>query len=285
MTDTEYSDFVRKHVYLNEDTLEKLKKGEITVPTLRPFLGASLDYSVPEDSVVDFNSPFGKVKIKMKYNLLTEAYIRTEKTKCFEYLKAIQLYFLGKKSEKDFKNYCNNHDLGLEIVAGENLLGGYFSTNSARIIIQMTNDIKVEIMTSSEQNLKLISDVFWVNFTHEDTHKQQFNKSKLSFKNYKPSTIQYWDEDFDKSFDYFNQKVEADAYGREIGARLSELYKLNKKSGSAEKIFRDIIANNIDDLYSRKIINAYKDPRIDKDTMKSFYRALYDFLEENEKTE
>ena len=282
MPDKEYSDFVKQHIYLTEKTLEELKRGEITMPTIRPLIGASLN-KVPDDSIIDDNSSFGKIRIKSKYHLLTEAYIKTPKLECLEYIKAIQSYFLGNLNEKCFNSYCEKKGIGLELLNGEGLLGGYFSIGSAKIIIQMTNDIKLALLLANDSMLNDIADEFWINFTHEDTHRQQFDKSKKAFKNYRPSTLRYWDEDFSKDFIYFNQKVEADAYGREIGARLSEYYKRFKDSNNVSLIFKDIINNNVDDAYSKKIINVYRDPRIDRDTMKNFYRALYDFLEGNEK--
>jgi hypothetical protein len=105
MPDKEYSDFVKQHIYLTEKTLEELKRGEITMPTIRPLIGASLN-KVPDDSIIDDNSSFGKIGIKSKYNLLTEAYIKTQKLECLEYIKAIQSYFLENLNEKCFNSYC-----------------------------------------------------------------------------------------------------------------------------------------------------------------------------------
>ena len=89
---------------------------------------------------------------------------------------------------------------------------------------------------------------------------------------------EYWDEDFGKSFDYFNQTIEAAAYGREIAARLSSYY----AGETVFDIFERIRKNDISEDYSKKIINIYKDFRIDKEVMKHFYSALYDALIGNE---
>lgn len=284
MTDQEYSEFIKKHVYLNEDTLEMLKRGEITMPTFSPFFESDSGPVPPKDSVISNNSSFGKVGIDPKYNLLTEAYIKTPKPKCTEYFYKIKDLLQGHISKEDFDKYCDNEKIGFQVIEGTGLLGGFFSIESAIIIIQMSKDTIVDLLVANDSKIKSMSENFWMNFVHEDTHQQQFNKSHLSFKNYEPSTIQYWDEDFDENFGYFNQSTEADAYGREIGARLFVYYKNFKNTTSVKSIFKDIINNNIDDPYSKKIINAYKDPRIERSNMKKFYRPMYDFLENNEKS-
>ena len=84
-----------------------------------------------------------------------------------------------------------------------------------------------------------------------------------------------------KDFDYFNQVEVADAYGREIAVKLSSLY----KDKIVFDIFGMVVKDNIDDDYSKKVINIYKYFRIDKEVMKHFYCALYDTLCGNEDDE
>lgn len=84
-----------------------------------------------------------------------------------------------------------------------------------------------------------------------------------------------------KDFDYFNQVEVADAYGREIAVRLSSIY----KDKIVFDIFGMVVKDNIDDDYSKKVINIYKYFRIDEEVMKHFYRALYDALIGNEDNE
>ena len=84
-----------------------------------------------------------------------------------------------------------------------------------------------------------------------------------------------------KDFDYFNKAEVADAYGREIAVRLSSIY----KDKIVFDIFGMVVKDNIDDDYSKKVINIYKYFRIDKEVMKHFYCALYDALIGNEDEE
>lgn len=84
-----------------------------------------------------------------------------------------------------------------------------------------------------------------------------------------------------KDFDYFNQAEVADAYGREIAVKLSSFY----KDKTVFDIFRMVVKDNIDDDYSKKVINIYKYFKIDEEVMKHFYRALYDALIGNEDEE
>ena len=136
-------------------------------------------------------------------------------------------------------------------------------------------------MLADEQELGILAANLWCNYTHEHTHMQQAKASKIGFKNYKPSAVEYWNEDLGKSFDYFNQTIEADAYGREIAARLFSCY----AGETVFDIFERIRKNDISEDYSKKIINIYKDFRIDEEVMKHFYRALYDALIGNEDNE
>lgn len=84
-----------------------------------------------------------------------------------------------------------------------------------------------------------------------------------------------------KDLNYFNQVANADLYGRYVAARLSSLY----KDKTVLDIFRMVVKDNIDDDYSKKVINIYKYFRIDEEVMKHFYSALYDALVGNEDEE
>ena len=216
--------------------------------------------------------------------LLQESYKQTQLEPCRKAIQCLRSCLRDEIDKSAFTKTCQDLQICFERLDGSSCISGEFSPSLGVVIVKITDDIIYEIKNADDETLNLISDNFWTNFVHEDTHQQQFNKSHLSFKNYKPSTIQYWDDDFDENFGYFNQSTEADAYGREIGARLFVYYKNFKNTMSVKSIFKDIINNNIDDPYSKKIINVYKDPRIERSNMKKFYRAMYDFLENNEKS-
>lgn len=212
---------------------------------------------------------------------LMEAYKCTKKLDCLDFLKTLKKAYLKEITETDFKKYCDDKKISFELSNGQRSIGGYFDLNEAKITILLTKDVFIKVMLADEQELGILASNLWCNYTHEHTHMQQAKVSKIGFKNYKPSAVEYWDEDFGKSFDYFNQTIEADAYGREIAARLSSYY----VGETVLDIFERIRKNDIDDKYSKKIINIYKDFRIDKEVMKHFYRALYDALIGNEDEE
>lgn len=218
---------------------------------------------------------------KNKSFRLMEAYKCTKKLDCMDFLKTLKKACLNEMTETDFKKYCDDKKISFELAKGEEGIGGYFDLNEAKITILLTNDVFIEVMIADEQKLGILASNLWCNYTHEHTHMQQAKASKIGFKNYRPSAVEYWDEDFGKSFDYFNQTIEADAYGREIATRLSSYY----AGETVLDIFERIRKNDIKEEYSKKIINVYKDFRIDEEVMKHFYRALYDALVGNEDEE
>ena len=207
--------------------------------------------------------------------LLAESYIRKSNRVCLLFLKHLRNSLNNDKDTKDFLNFCKNNNVALEIVDGEDGMGGQFSLSTQTIIFQMTKDVLFNVGTANDNMLELYADILWTNFTHEDTHAQQMSKSKVKL-NYLSPTNKFWDEDLGKDVDYFNQTVEADAYGREIAARLEKLY----PTETVSNLFLRITSNNIQDDYIKKIIGVYKDPRINDNANKAFFRSIYDFLKE-----
>lgn len=61
-----------------------------------------------------------------------------------------------------------------------------------------------------------------------------------------------------------------------IAARLEKMYPME----SASNLFSRITSNDIQDDYTKKIIGVYKDPRINDNANKAFFRSIYDFLKE-----
>lgn len=207
--------------------------------------------------------------------LLAESYIRKSNRVCLLFLKHLRNSLNNDKDTKDFLSFCKNNKVALEIVDGEDGIGGQFSLSTQTIIFQMTKDVLFKVGTANDDMLGLYADVLWTNFTHEDTHAQQASKSKVKL-NYISPTNKFWDEDLGKDIDYFNQTVEADAYGREIAARLEKLY----PTETVSNLFLRITSNSIQDDYIKKIIGVYKDPRINDNANKAFFRSIYDFLKE-----
>lgn len=169
--------------------------------------------------------------------------------------------------------------VNIEVVNSKNCIGGYFDLSTRKVVIVISLNLYHYIFFADDLWLKNLANNFWVNFVHEDTHRQQYDSAKGFdiFKHYKKSTVKDWNEDLENDFDYFNQQIEADAYGREIAARLQEM-----TGESSSEILLNVNSNSVKDAYSKKIINVYKDPRIDRKVSNSFFRALYDYFVGNE---
>lgn len=215
------------------------------------------------------------------YLILSEAYKRNEFIDWLEVFKKIKEFFLHKITEKEFENYCNTLEIELVIIWNDKgCIGGFFDLNTRKIILKISFNLISKILIGDEEDLKNLAANFWVNFVHEDTHRQQQNAAGNFniFKKYKNPVVLDWNEDLGKDIEYFDQQIEADAYGREIGARLEKIY----SGEDFISIIQNINSNTIKDNYCKKIINVYKDPRISKKANKSFFRALFDFLKGEE---
>ena len=115
--------------------------------------------------------------------------------------------------------------------------------------------------------------------THEDTHKQQFDRYWGYSKNYKIFSSENPFKLLSKEdVDYFSQPIEADAYARQVGSTIRKIY----ETESAEKIFDNIINKNIlEDI--QDLIDVYRDPRISRKGYKHFWTTLYNYLKDNER--
>ena len=212
--------------------------------------------------------------------LLEEAYRKTDKNVCRDFVELLHDFLISKISSNEFKAFESLHDFELQRVEGSNVIGGFYDYNTRKITLLISDDVLAQIQKADDKQLDIITDNIWTNFVHEDTHKQQFQKYDNS-KNYASPKSLDWSDNLEKSLDYFEQVMEADAYGREIGARLKTIYEFSTDSGHLlKKIFQDINNNDVTDEYSSKIINIYKHPK--NKATKKFFRALYDFLNDQE---
>lgn len=221
-----------------------------------------------------------KYHFSFKSFLLAEVYKRNQDSiDWLDVFKNIRLRLSQKLSTTEWETYCKNLGIRLEIVKREQSIGGYFDIDECEVVIEFSYDVLLDIETANEKKLQTLAKNFWVNFVHEDTHRQQQMSSKESiYKNYKPTRIKDWNKDLKEDLEYFDQHIEADEYGREIGARLQELYPRETPSS----IFSEISENNVKDQYVKNIINVYRDPRMTSQNSQRFFRALYDFLSGDE---
>lgn len=212
---------------------------------------------------------------------LTEAYKKSNDVDWVEVLRLYKDCMRNEVSEKDFTSYLDKNKIAFEIVDGEGLIGGQFELSTQRVIMVFTKDIEEEIFYANESMLKNLAANFWINFIHEDTHRQQFNAAGdyNIFKKYKAPATLDWTADLMTNLDYYDQSVEADAYGRDVGARLQTKFGKRSNFHTISLISSD---RDVNDDYCQKLISIYKDPRISKKSHIAFFRALYDFLSENE---
>lgn len=213
--------------------------------------------------------------------LLAEAYHRNQdNVNWFDVFKKLQDAEKGVISYEDYYTYLDEKKIDIETVSELNMIGGYFVPDTRKVVIQISQNLYNKIFGADDEWLRSLAKNFWTNFVHEDTHRQQQNSAgDYDIRtDYKPLTLNDWNDDFSKGIEYFSQHSEAAAYGREVGSRLESIYGEN----NAAEIFLDLNTNSIEDEYSSKIISTYKDPRVSKKASDKFFKALYDFLSGNE---
>lgn len=211
-------------------------------------------------------------------NLLTESYIKeayrkTDESVCLDFVQLIHDYLNDEISQNTFLEFQKQHDFELIPIKGEGVIRAEYRTQSRKIYLYLSQDYLEQIALGKD--LENIAKNIWTNFMHEDTHNQQQKVSKVDLsKNYiQPESLD-WNDDLEKSLPYFDQSIEADAYGREIAGRLVAQYP------SKDEIYKDVAENKVKDVYAAKVINTYKNPKCKNS--KKFFRAFFDVLQNND---
>lgn len=219
-----------------------------------------------------------------KLRLLNEAYHKTGKEECYEIITALVSKLRGVITDEQYQLFCDMLNIHTSVLEGYDYsaISASYGRVSETFEIQYTKPFEDDLKRSTKDDIGLFVDNLWTAFIHEDTHKQQNSKIpkdiKLKLNN---SYVTYLPSDptnlsYPQNLDYYNQVTEADAYGREIAARLEKLY----PTETVSNLFLRITSNNIQDDYIKKIIGVYKDPRINDNANKAFFRSIYDFLKE-----
>lgn len=204
---------------------------------------------------------------------IKEAYRKTDEQMCIDFVYLLKDFLRGEISTDLFLDFQEQHDFELHAVDGENIIHADYHTQSRKIYLYLSQDILEKI--SQSEDLESIAKNIWTNFMHEDTHAQQQKASKVDIKrNYIPPESLDWKDDLEKSLTYFDQPIEADAYGREIASRLISQY--TEKSD----VYKDVAENKVKDDYAAKVINIYKNPKCKNS--KKFFRAFFDVLQNND---
>lgn len=212
-------------------------------------------------------------RINFTESYIKEAYRKTDEDVCLDFVQLIHDYLKGEISAEAFLRFQNQHDFELIPTEGVDEIHAEYHTQSRKIHLYISRDYLEQIALSSD--LEKIAKNIWTNFTHEDTHAQQqkLSRADLSKDYVQPENLD-WNDDLEKYLPYFDQFIEADAYGRELANRLLVQY------SSKDEIYEDVAKNKVKDNYAAKTINIYKNPKCKNS--KKFFRAFFDVLQNNE---
>lgn len=225
--------------------------------------------------------------------ILRESYKRADFYSCVGFFRNLWLWQTDQITEKEFKLNISKQKLQFEIKDNDQLtVSGRFlpDTGFATIVVSQGVLDTIKCIESKYDafeysQLKKLAEYFWSCFVHEDTHRQQIEATPFKFfDNY--VHYDFNSDPFDLSIlqnvKYFDQSIEADAYGREVGETLRLEYQerddKNANLTPIENIFEWVNARDIEDEHALTLIKTYKDPRISEKAQKSFFRALYDYL-------
>ena len=213
------------------------------------------------------------IGVSLQEVYIEEAYRKTDEQMCIDFVYLLKDFLNGEISTDLFLDFQEQHDFELHAVDGEEIIHADYRAQSRKIYLYLSQDILGKI--SQSKDLEDIAKNIWANFMHEDTHAQQQKASKVDIKrNYIPPESLDWEDDFEKSLAYFDQAIEADAYGRGIAGRLIAQYSEKKD------IYKDVAENTVKDAYAAKVINIYKNPKCKNS--KKFFRAFFDVLQGND---
>lgn len=237
------------------------------------------------------------VSESLKRSTLFEAYCKTGKYDCQFFFGLLWAKLTNQTTEEDFNKELLKRNLAFEEIEKEDpSVSGKFDPETELTVVKVSTGleklikekIKSKFDAVAYSQLEKLSDFYWHNFVHEDTHKQQAKVTPLKFfDNYVAydSSTDPFDLQILQNIKYFNQVFEADAFGRELGNILAVNYKLKdsdtefSRREKVHDIFQDLKNEKVDDDFVKDIWRTYKDPRISEKAQKSFIRALYDYLE------
>lgn len=209
------------------------------------------------------------------FSILSEAYKKTDTSFLDQMLIDIS-DALQKYDIKDVNNLTIGN-FGIYIQGGEYVQSAVYNPMTKRINIYINRKCLEHI--KGYQNIPNILKRIKAAYVHENTHMQQDVASNGKFYN----SNSYKSADINKPEsvkDYLNQKVELDAYARQYGFELRELY----PKESTEEIFKRVFNSKIDDEDLKNNLIAIFDILTDKN--KNFFlRNMYDYINNEENWE
>lgn len=223
-----------------------------------------------EDGVWWYYPHIGDKEIHI-FNVLSEAYIKTDTTQIENILiqisEALQNYNIEDVKDLtigDFKIFIKDGDYVQSAIYNSLTKGFNFIINK-KCLQHIKNFENTRNITKAIKSL----------FVHEDTHKQQDIKSNGKFYN---SEIYINANNEDDKKKYINQRVEIDAWARQCGFDLKDLY----PEESMDDIFKRIFSLNIEDERVKNNL-IYLFDNLTSKNQHFFLRNMYDYIngEEN----
>ena len=221
-----------------------------------------------------------------KLSLLNKAYHKTGKYECYVVINTLNSKLKGFITEIEYKQICDKLHIKTDLLEGYDFpaISASYGRLDGIFYILYTEPFTNQLKLATKDDIGLFVDNLWTAYVHEDTHRQQnkniednikleLNKNYVKYINFDPMNL-----DLIQNIKYYNQVEEADAYGREVGSRL-----LSQNKGlSSSNILEMLTKGDISDKYILNLYKIYKDPKISDDATKHFFRAIFDFLENNE---
>lgn len=196
-------------------------------------------------------------------NLLNEVYKKTKT----EHLENLLFQISETLQNYDIKDVSdlNTPDFHIYKTQGNYISNAMYAPTSKQLILFVNAKCLQDI--KDYKNISNILSEFKRLLVHEDTHKQQDEKSTGKFFNSKKYIKPYSQEE------YINQRVELDAYARQYGFELRELY----PNESTQEIFKRIFNADIENEDLKNNLITVFDVLTDKN--KNFFlRNLYDYI-------
>lgn len=163
--------------------------------------------------------------------------------------------------ENDFSLFREKYNSLIEIV--DSGFSASFDTRTGLITIHIGKKEKEEIINNYDifRYSRMLNGLL----VHEDTHRQQFSKFKDFNKNYINSN---------RLKEYLCQNIEIDAYARQHGKMLEDLY----PEKSFNEIFDLYLNNNLIDKDLQNDMNVFKNPIFKGKVRDRYFRKLFDFF-------
>lgn len=217
---------------------------------------------INEEKELIYNS-FSSTKEFKILNILYEAYKKIDLD--FIEKDLIQISnTLQKYNIKDI-NDLRIRDYNIFVKEGIYIQGAKYNPMTKEISIFLNRKCLQDI--KDFKNIKNIIHILKSFFVHEGTHKQQDISSKGKFCDLK----KYIDSSDTK--EYINQRIEIDAYARQYGYELRDLY----PEENTDKLFKRIFNRDIKDENLKNNLNFFFN-NLTVENQKFFLRNIYDYL-------